>query len=204
MLRKDIEDGGEQRYFIYFQRPRDVQRTTFMVWKDPAADDARWIYIPALDLVKPISASDKRSSFVGSDFSYEDVSGRHWSEDEHELLREDNVGDRPVYVIESTPKSDDGFAKKLSFIDRERLLPLREEYYNDKAELIKLFEAVEVQEMEAVALVKEQPASVPEPGPLYALLEHLLVRSVREGVHECALTLAGIRLPRSQDAVSVG
>jgi hypothetical protein len=164
MLRKDIEDGGEQRYFVYFQRPRDVQRTTFMVWKDPSADDARWIYIPALDLVKPISANDKRSSFVGSDFSYEDVSGRHWSEDEHELLREDVLDGHPVYVIQSTPKSDDGFATKLSFVDRERMLPLREEYRDDKGELIKLFEAVEIKDIDGILTITKRRMSTPPKG----------------------------------------
>ncbi|MCA9727106.1 MAG: outer membrane lipoprotein-sorting protein [Candidatus Eisenbacteria bacterium] len=128
LLRKDLAEGGEQRYFAYFQAPADIKRTAFMAWKDPAKDDARWIYVPALDLVKPIAASEKKSSFVGSDFSYEDVSGRHWSEDTHRLVREEVLGDRPCYVIESVPKSEDYFVRKVSWIDRERFLPLREEY----------------------------------------------------------------------------
>ena len=85
MLRWDKEDGGEQRYYTYFQKPADVRRTTFMVIKHQNKDDDRWIYIPAVDLVRRISANDKNSSFVGSDFSYEDVSGRHWLDDTHEL-----------------------------------------------------------------------------------------------------------------------
>ena len=66
MLRRDDAEGGDQKYFVYFQRPRDVQRMTFLVWKNPLADDSRWIYVPSLDLVKAIAASDKRSSFVGT------------------------------------------------------------------------------------------------------------------------------------------
>ena len=161
MLRKDIEDGGEQRYLLYFHRPRDVQRTTFMVWKDPAANDARWIFIPALDLIKPISANDKRSSFVGSDFSYEDVSGRHWSEDEHELLREDEIDGRQVFVLQSTPKSGNDFARRLSYVDIERLLPLRDEYFDDKGNLIKLFEALAVEEIEGIQTITQRRMSTP-------------------------------------------
>ena len=33
MLRKDIEDGGKQKYYTYFFEPSDVSRLTFMVWK---------------------------------------------------------------------------------------------------------------------------------------------------------------------------
>ena len=86
MLRLDKEDGGDQYYYTYFTKPSDVSRLTFMVHKHADANDSRWIYVPSVDLVKQISADDKNSSFVGSDFTYEDVSGRHWTEDNHTLL----------------------------------------------------------------------------------------------------------------------
>ena len=93
ILRKDFEEGGEQRYYVYFSAPNDVRRTTFMAWKNPDDDDSRWIYVPSLDLVKPLSANDKKSSFVGSDFAYEDVSGRHWSDDAHTFVGEEELGE---------------------------------------------------------------------------------------------------------------
>ena len=34
ILRKDFEEGGEQRYYVYFHAPNDVRRTTFMAWKN--------------------------------------------------------------------------------------------------------------------------------------------------------------------------
>ena len=89
ILRKDDEDGGDQKYFVYFQRPADVRKMVFMVHKyaDPDKDDNRWLYMPALDLVKRIAAGDKRTSFVGSDFLYEDVSGRSLEDDTHQLVQ---------------------------------------------------------------------------------------------------------------------
>ena len=68
MLRRDDSEGGKQKYFIYFHEPGDVRGMTFMVWKDPVKEDDRWIFIPAVDLVRRIAADDKRSSFVGSDW----------------------------------------------------------------------------------------------------------------------------------------
>lgn len=148
ILRRDWEDGGEQRYFVYFFEPNDVRRMTFMAWKNPAADDSRWIYIPALDLVKAISANDKKSSFVGSDFSYEDVSGRPWTDDTHTFLREEELDGKDTYVIESKPKEDDYFARKVTWISKDNMLVLREEYYDSKDELVKIFEATEVQDID--------------------------------------------------------
>jgi hypothetical protein len=164
MLRRDVQEGGEQKYFVYFQRPRDVERTTFLVFKNPSADDARWIYVPSLDLVKPISANDKRSSFVGSDFSYEDVSGRHWSEDKHELLEPKVLDGRSVHVLKSVPLGDEGYAERRSYVDQERMLPLREEYLDAKGQVVKLFEALEFDEVDGVLTITKRRMSSPPKG----------------------------------------
>lgn len=157
MLRLDESDGGEQKYYTYFRQPSDVARMTFMVHKSVEGNDARWIYVPAVDLIKPISADDKNSSFVGSDFSYEDVSGRRWTEDTHTLTGESEIDGRPVYVIESIPKEAyGGFAKKISYIDKDDYLPLKEEYFDDKGEMIKRFTAVKIEDVDGFKTVTER------------------------------------------------
>ncbi|MBD3381642.1 MAG: outer membrane lipoprotein-sorting protein [candidate division Zixibacteria bacterium] len=154
MLRLDNEEGGEQKYYTYFRKPHDVARLTFMVHKNPVDTDQRWLYVPAVDLVKRISADDKGSSFVGSDFSYEDVSGRHWSEDNHKIVEEKEYNGKQVYVIESVPKAEDGiFGKKHTYIDKETMLPIREEYYDDKGELERIFTAEKIEVIEDVPTV---------------------------------------------------
>jgi outer membrane lipoprotein-sorting protein len=145
ILRKDFADGGEQRYYVYFFEPNDVRRTTFMAWKNPDGDDSRWIYVPSLDLVKQLSANDKKSSFVGSDFAYEDVSGRHWSEDAHKSLREEEKNGYQTWVIESTPKENDYFARKVTWIDKATKLIVREEYYDSKGELLKVLDVGKIE-----------------------------------------------------------
>jgi len=156
MLRMDITEGGAQKYYTYFKKPSDVSRMTFMVWKNPDSNDDRWLYVPAVDLIKRISADDKNSSFVGSDFTYEDVSGRHWSEDKHTLVSENETLDgRPVYLIESTPVDEgyDGFALKKSYIDKENFLPLKEEYFDKDNKLIRIFRSEKVEDVDGITTV---------------------------------------------------
>jgi len=150
MTRRDLREGGEQRYFIYFHRPPDVREMTFLVWKYPGKDDDRWLYVPALKLVRRIAASDKRSSFAGSDFSYEDVSGREPEEDTHKLLREEKVAERSAWVVESIPKEPGSvdFGRKLSWIDKATWLPLKEEYSDRRGELARVFTAGELKEVQ--------------------------------------------------------
>jgi len=156
MLRKNAgEPGGEQKYFMYFFQPADVKDMTFMTYKYPAKDDDRWLFIPALNMVKRIAAQDKRSSFVGSDFTYEDVSGRDIEDDGHAIEREEKLGARDCYVVKSTPKAGDAdFGHKLTWVDKANFLPLKEEQFDRRGAKYKLFTA------DAVADIKGFPTPI--------------------------------------------
>lgn len=144
LLRKDIEEGGAQKFYVYFKEPSDVRRMVFMVWKQTEGDDDRWLYLPAIDLVKRIASSDKRSSFAGGVFTYEDVSGRRSADDTHELLGEEDYNGRPVYIIKNVPK-DAGqveFASYTVRIDKDTFLPVKGEYYNAGGKLYRTIEVL--------------------------------------------------------------
>ena len=98
-LNKDAKDE-EQNFYVYFHEPADERGTVFLVHKHADKDDDRWLFLPALDLKKQIAASDERTSFVGSHFFYEDVSGRGIDEDTHELVETT----KDYYVLKNTPK----------------------------------------------------------------------------------------------------
>ena len=141
MLRKNDPRTANQKYFLYFHEPGDVRRTAFLVWKYPERDDDRWIFIPAVNAVRRVAARDSRSSFVGSDFTYEDVSGRDVSADTHTVLREEKLGNADCYVVQSVPKVATDYIKKLAWIDKTAFLPLKEEYYDVQNQLARLFTA---------------------------------------------------------------
>lgn len=182
MLRRDGTDGGDQKYYIYFHKPGDVRRMTFMVWKYPKKEDDRWIFIPAVDLIKRIAADDKRSSFVGSDFTYEDISGRDGDSDKHELLREEKLGDRDCYVVQSIPKTTTDYTKRISWFDKENFLPLKEEYYDAQKDLYRVFTA---EEIEAVA-----PPEGGDEKPLPTVMKRIM-RNLKSG-HRTEVTLTSV------------
>lgn len=154
ILRTDVEDrdNGDQRFYVYFNRPADVNRTAFMVWKHIGEDDDRWLYLPALDLVKRIAASDERTSFVGSHFFYEDVSGRGPDEDDHVLVEETDT----FFVVESTPKNPDNveFAKYRNYIHKESFIPVKTEYFDGSGGIYRTYTA------EAVETIEGQPTVI--------------------------------------------
>ena len=145
ILRKDIEDGGDQKYFVYFQRPADVRKMVFMVHKhaDSEKDDDRWLYLPALDLVKRIAAGDKRTSFVGSNFLYEDISGRSLTEDTHELIKTTDE----FFIVKNIPKKPDTveFSYYNVSIDCKTYVPMKMEFYDQEDKLYRVIESKKVE-----------------------------------------------------------
>jgi outer membrane lipoprotein-sorting protein len=151
---------GNQRFYVYFTRPTDVNKTGFLVWKKPGQDDDRWLYLPALDLVKRIASADKRTSFVGSHFLYEDISGRHTGADTHELLETTDQ----FYVLKHTPKQpkDVEFSSYKMWIHRKSFVITKVEFYDkqdkpyrlytvDKVETIQGFPTATAQTMKDLA-----------------------------------------------------
>lgn len=153
ILRKDIDnmDNGEQRFYVFFERPADVNKTSFLVWKHADANDDRWLYLPALDLVKRIAPSDERTSFVGSHFYYEDVSGRGPLEDTHVLEEETD----DYYVIRSTPKdaSSAEFATYKNWIHKATFIPIKTEYYGEDGEAYRTYTALAVETIDGNPMV---------------------------------------------------
>lgn len=147
LLRRN-EKGADQRYFIYFHQPADVRGMTFLVFKYPKTDDDRWLFVPAVNLVRRIAARDSAQSFVGSDFTYEHVSGRDPEADSHTLRGEEKRRGKDCYVIESQARLAAEFSRKVAWIDKVTALPVEEEYYDVRGELFKLFSAEEVRDVD--------------------------------------------------------
>ena len=146
ILRRDVEDGGNQDFLVVFDRPADVRGTVLLVNKQTERDDDRWLYLPALDLDKRISAGDKRTSFVGSDFFYEDISGRNPALDWHELISKDDK----QAVIKCLPKDPDSveFAYSKATIDLRTHLPIKAEYFDADGKPLRSIETLATEEIQ--------------------------------------------------------
>lgn len=137
------EPAGNQKYYLHIDYPSDLKNTVLLVWKHPDGDDDRWLYLPALDLAKRIAASDKRTSFLGSDFLYEDISGRSMNADTHELLETTN----DYYVLKHVPKQPETveFSEYTMWVHRRTFLPVKVEYLDRQGEKYRVYEALNVE-----------------------------------------------------------
>jgi len=146
VAKKDEKFAGEQKFYVYFHKPADVNRMAFLVHKHLGKDDDRWLYLPKIDLVKRIAGSEKRTSFVGSNFFYEDVSGRDLTDDKHELVQSTSK----YYVLKNTPK-DAGkveFAYHKTWIHKKTSLVIKSEYYDRNGKPYRRYQAGAVKQIQ--------------------------------------------------------
>ena len=98
-------------------------------------DDDIWIYLPALKKVRRLVASNKKDSFVGTDFSYADIIGHRVDEWTHRLVREETVDGQACFVVESLPKNDEvksasGYSRRLSWIRKDNFVLVKGEVWD--------------------------------------------------------------------------
>ncbi|MGD1822157.1 MAG: outer membrane lipoprotein-sorting protein [Pleomorphochaeta sp.] len=131
--------NGDKESITIFLSPASVKQTRFLTIEKDGKDE-QWIYLPALKQSKRISSGEQTGSFMGSDFSYADMSSTTFNHDEatHTFIKQDIYNDREVYVIESIPKIDSNYGKSIVWVDKETFLPMKVELYDkNKTTLLK-------------------------------------------------------------------
>ncbi len=131
--------AGIEKKIMFFTAPADVRNTSFLSWSyTDGRSNEQWMYLPALRRVKRIAAGNTSDSFMGSDFTYDDMGERHPSEDTHIILREELYEGSNCIVVESRPKdSSCPYSRTLSWVVKDEWIGLKKEYYDDSGKLVK-------------------------------------------------------------------
>lgn len=140
-------DNLSDAVMIFFS-PASVKDTRFLQKENKAADDDKWIYLPALRTTRRVASSEGDKAFVGTDFTYDDISTREVEEDTHELLKEsENKNGFDCYVVKSTPvDKNDQYLYRISWVDKKTLIPVFIEMYDKKGNLQKTNEVKSIEQ----------------------------------------------------------
>jgi len=135
-------NGVDNMRMTRFLEPADVKGTVSLLIEHSEKDDDIWIYLPSVKKVRRLVSSNKKDSFVGTDFSYGDVIGHKVKEWDHKLIKEEDIDGKPCYVIESTPKdasikANTGYSKRVGWIEKDNFVTLKGVLYDEAGELLK-------------------------------------------------------------------
>ena len=132
----------DSKLLVKFTSPADIRETAFLQVEHIDGDDDEWIYLPALGKSRRLVANNKKDSFVGSDFSYGDISLPSVELYEHRLLGSETIDGQDCYKVESTPKTEatkvnSGYSRKVTWLRKDSYLETKVEYYDLSGRLLK-------------------------------------------------------------------
>jgi len=154
IVRYLVTDKNDKRSsLIKFLSPADVKGTGFLVIENIGRDDDQWLYLPAFNKSRRISSSNETDYFVGSDFTYEDLSREDLNEFSYELLPETTIDGHLCYQIKALPKSekkikDSGYSKRELFIRKDNYILVKANFYDKSGSLIKTYSTENVKLVE--------------------------------------------------------
>ncbi len=133
-----IELKDMDRTIMNFVKPLDVKGTKLLTWAKHDDDDDQWLFLPSLKRVKRINSKTKGSSFMGSEFSFEDLGGQAIEKYTFDLKKEESFGNEKVWVLERVAKGKSSYSKVVIYVSKKHLTTMKSEYYNQRNELVKI------------------------------------------------------------------
>jgi len=153
--------GAGDRVLVRFTYPNDIAGTSFLVWERPGGDDDRFLYLPALGRVRRISGAERQESFVGSDFTYEDIGGRALEDYTYALVPEgaswsgswtDDAGARhPAWRLESKARDADAlYPKVISTVRKDNFVVVAADVFNRRGERAKAYRVSKLSQVQGI------------------------------------------------------
>jgi outer membrane lipoprotein-sorting protein len=132
-----IEGDGE-RTLLLFRSPRDLTGTAFLSHAHDDGGEDQWMYLPAVKRTRRIAGASRSSSFMGSEFAYEDVSSGRLERYRHRYVGIESLDGKDAQVVDRVPVDEQsGYSRQRVWFESSRSLPVRIEYFDLAGEPLK-------------------------------------------------------------------
>lgn len=129
LQQRQTPEGWQTR--IEFLAPQDVVGTTLLILQEKKSQ-RQYLWLPRLRRTRRVTGKMRSSSFMGSDFTHEDLEIHSFETAHYKRVEDTSVSNHSCYTLEVTPNdfSKSDYGKMVMQIDRELLVPLRVRYFN--------------------------------------------------------------------------
>ena len=150
---KLFDNGETEKKLIKFLSPADVKGTGLLTFDYEDKDDDMWLFMPALRKTRRIVSSEKAKSFMGSEFSYADMTPPSIDDFSYQQLDDKDVNGTPCWQIQLTPKDEEiadenGFSRKIVFVGKSDYVIRKALVYDFENELLKELSVKDVKEID--------------------------------------------------------
>jgi hypothetical protein len=155
-FRKDYD--GHRRIAVFFTSPASVRGTGLLTYDyADGREDDQWLYLPALRRVRRLSATSRSESFLGSDFSYDDIKRetRIGLDDyRRTTVGLEDVDGHPCFVVEATPAgtaaAELGYSRARQWIDAAIWMPRRGDFWDAQGRPLKTIRIADIREVQGI------------------------------------------------------
>jgi outer membrane lipoprotein-sorting protein len=138
---------------------------------NPKKQQDTWLWVPSLKKIRKISAANADDSFMGADFTNEDILTRRFEDETYSLIKEENFAgypcefdkktyakDTPCFVIECKPvRSPWYYSKRILWVDKNTGGGIYEEMFDSTGRMFKtIFKDYQIYNVNG----KEYPAQI--------------------------------------------
>ena len=138
---KDL-GGGETRTLVVFEEPAAVKGTAMLTWEHENGESDQWLYLPSQKKLQRIAQGSKKSYFMGTDLTYEDLEPEQMTNFTYTMLEPETIEGNECYVIESIPSDKEklkksGYSKRTLWVRKDIYFTVKVEFYDQRGRLVK-------------------------------------------------------------------
>ena len=123
----------------------------------PDKETDQWLYLPEIGQVKRVASSDdapKKGSLFGSEFSMEDIERAKVEDYRFEVVGAESFAGRSVVLIAQLPTAErasrTNYSKRVQWVDPDRLLVLKTEYFDWNNTLTKVSYVADMKQIDDI------------------------------------------------------
>ncbi len=167
MARYRRDYPGVEKSIYFFLTPTDIGGTAYLAfdWDGNVKDDDSWLYLPALRRTKRLASSDRSDAFLGSDFTYTDISPakRHYWD--YTLIEEsDPVDGHDAWLVEGLPKPairdkvlrETGYTRVRLWVRKDNFIKVKGQFWMIEGQRIKYYKVSEIRTIDDIATAVEE------------------------------------------------
>jgi len=149
--------GEEEKSVMVFLKPADVKGVGYLSvsYDKEGKNDDRWLYMPSLKKTRRITGSSSGDDFMGTDFTYDDMSGHEVEDYDYTLQADADVNGKKCWNVVCIPKVKSNYSKYITWVDQLSCIPIKAEFYDKQGKLLKVMEVQSLKKIDGFWTVEK-------------------------------------------------
>ena len=180
--------------------PKDVAGTGYLMfdYEEEDKDSDNWLYMPAMKKTRRIasSGSESEGSFMGTDFTYQDMGDRSLNKYDYNLLGEEAVDGVDCYKVECISKAHtEKDPRYISYISKADFILRKCEFYDRQDTLHRVLTCTDFAIIKGFTTAQKMKMENVQTGT-WSLIETKNIQYDEEDIDDSLFTVAALEKGR--------